>query len=507
MMGLQNQQKELFGYNIDLDRRVRADNPLRQVAAQVDFSFAREEVEHTYGANGNVSVDPVVILKMMFLLFWDNISAERELMRIIPERLDYLWFLGYGLNDEVPDHSVLSKARARWGSKVFERLFVRTVEACVAAGLVEGHKIHMDGSLTAANASTKSVITSSPEMVAALRQVYQEQTDKLTEKLQIHEEPAPLGPANASRVSKTDPEAELVRRPNTPSRPSYKHHRVVDNAQGVITAHVTTRATVMENTQLPSLVDQHQQNTGMKVSTVVADTQYGTIENLLECVDRHIEPHMADVKTVQDEGQRRAKFFSKEQFIYDRVTDTYKCPAGQLLKRWQKRTDKGAYQYFPTTGTCDNCPLRAQCTDAQGGRRITRSDREDELERARAITQSPLAVRDRMRRKHLMEGSFADAANSHGFKRARWRGLWCQFIQNHLIAACQNLRILFRKALLKGRAAVAIEIIEGIFPSADRQNWLTPILCTSIVYSADLPNWKPITLQYVGSFRKKVPSE
>jgi Transposase domain (DUF772) len=33
-------------------------------------------------------------------------------MRIIPERLDYLWFLGYGLDDEIPDHSVLSKARS-----------------------------------------------------------------------------------------------------------------------------------------------------------------------------------------------------------------------------------------------------------------------------------------------------------------------------------------------------------------------------------------------------------
>jgi len=45
---------------------------------------------------------------MMFLLFFDNVSSERELMNIIPERLDYLWFLGYGLDDEIPNHSVLS---------------------------------------------------------------------------------------------------------------------------------------------------------------------------------------------------------------------------------------------------------------------------------------------------------------------------------------------------------------------------------------------------------------
>jgi hypothetical protein len=57
------------------------------------------------------------------------------LIEVIRERVDYLWFLDYGLDDEVPNHSVLSKARARWGKEVFESLFVRTVAQCVEAGL------------------------------------------------------------------------------------------------------------------------------------------------------------------------------------------------------------------------------------------------------------------------------------------------------------------------------------------------------------------------------------
>ena len=39
-----------------------------------------------------------------------------------------------------------------------------------------------------------------------------------------------------------------------------------------------------------------------------------------------------------------------------------------------------------------------------------------------------------------MERSFADAANRHGFKRARWRGLLRQSIQDLLIATVQNLQ-------------------------------------------------------------------
>ena len=50
---------------------------------------------------------PEVILKMMFLLFFDDMKSERELMEVIGERLDYLWFLDYGLEEKIPDHSVL----------------------------------------------------------------------------------------------------------------------------------------------------------------------------------------------------------------------------------------------------------------------------------------------------------------------------------------------------------------------------------------------------------------
>lgn len=451
MMGQQDPQKELFSYNIDLDRRVRADNPLRQVARVIDFTFARREVAHTYGANGNVSVDPSVILKMMFLLFYDNVASERQLMKVIAERLDYLWFLGYGLDEEIPDHSVLSKARARWGNEVFEKLFVQTISACVAAGLVEGSKIHMDGSLIAANASRDSVIKTSPELVAALKAVYQEQATKL-------EEPGEPGPANKTRISMTDPQSELAATKGQPSRPSYKEHRAIDDAHGVITAQTMTGGSIKEDTQLMGLVEQHEVRTQCAVQTVVADSQYGTIKNFLACHDRGLRAHMADLNTAQQEGGQRQEFFPQEQFTYDITSDTYRCPAEANLKRWQHRPDKGGWQYKAPTAQCAGCPLRSQCTDSKHGRRVQRLDRQVELDWLRVQSASRAAKRDRRRRRHLMEGSFADAANRHGFKRARWRGLRRQRMQGHLIAACQNIRILLRRKVVRPGAAGAVQI-------------------------------------------------
>src|SRR5882724_2833820 len=181
MMGQRKSDPQLFNYAVNLEKRVRAAHPLRRVKATIDFGFVREEVAHCYGKKGNESVAPEAILKMMFLLFFDDIASERELMEVIGERLVYLWFLDYGLDEKVPDHSVLSKARARWGKEVFESLFMRAVAQCVDAGLVDGKKLHVDASLIEADAAKESVIKAAPPLIAALKEAYRATESKLEE--------------------------------------------------------------------------------------------------------------------------------------------------------------------------------------------------------------------------------------------------------------------------------------------------------------------------------------
>ena len=111
MMGYQpGIQTKLFYSKVNLDQRIRKDHVLRKISECIDFDFIYNEVKGKYGTKGNVSVPPPVILKMMLLLFLYKVRSERKLMLTIPERLDWLWFLGYDLDDEIPNHSVLSKA-------------------------------------------------------------------------------------------------------------------------------------------------------------------------------------------------------------------------------------------------------------------------------------------------------------------------------------------------------------------------------------------------------------
>ena len=476
MMGEQKKEPELFNYAVNLEKRVRSNHPLRRVAAAIDFGFVREEVAHCYGKNGNESVAPEVILKMMFLLFFDDIKSERELMEVIGERLDYLWFLGYGLDEKIPDHSVLSKARARWGQEVFESLFVRTVAQCVEAELVDGGKIHIDSSLIDADAAKESVIKGTPELIAALKRAYQATESKLDGTTT----PESYEAVNDRMMSKTDPDAALVRRGGGQSRPRYHHHRVVDDAKGVITAVATTPGSIAENKKLIELIDQHEANTRHKVETAVADHKYGTSENYVACQNRSITTHMGDASKGQN-NHHEGEIFPESAFTYDAASDTYRCPAAQVL--WPRRLHptRRTIEYVARQGICGACALRRQCTRSGLGRTVKRHEHQHLLDRARLQAHSLRARWDRKRRQHLLERSFADAANNHHFKRSRWRRLWRQQIQDHLIAAIQNVRLLLAHHHPKRSAVAAL-----ILPAT-----LVKSLLTLVHHSTDLRDAKP----------------
>jgi transposase len=468
MMGQQRSERELFNYAVNLEKRVRSNHPLRAVAAAINFGFVRAEVAHCYGRNGNESVAPEVILKMMFLLFFDDVKSERELMEVIGERLDYLWFLGYGLDDKIPDHSVLSKARTRWGKEVFESLFVRTVAQCVEAGLVDGAKIHVDSSLIDANASKESVIKGPPELIVALKRAYHATESKLSETTT----PESYDAVNDRMMSQSDPDAALVRRGTGQSRPRYHHHRAIDDHKGVITAVETTPGSIAENKKLIELIDQHEANTRHKVEIAVADHKYGTTENYVACQNRGITTHMGDASKGQN-NHHEGEIFPESAFTYDEASNTYHCPAGQAL--WPRRLHptRRTVEYVTRKGICGACALRSQCTRSGSGRTVKRHEHQPLLDRARRQAHSLRARRDRKRRQHLLERSFADAANNYHFKRSRWRRLWRQQIQDHLIAAVQNVRILLTHQP-KRRAAVAMIPTPG--SSENRPPLASPLL-------------------------------
>jgi len=458
MMGQQTGiQPKIFYPHLNLEQRVPRAHLLRRIQEEIDFDFIYAEVRDTYGGNGNVSIPPPVILKMMLLLVLYNVRSERELMETIPMRLDWLWFLGYDIDSEVPDHSVLSKARVRWGVEAFRGFFERIVWQCVEAGLVDGRKIFVDSSLVDADASNNSVIDTRSLRVQ-LQEGYKKLEARLEEKSESTDSSRRYVKENRRYISATDPDAAIVNRGKP--KLSYQVHRAVDERSEVITATKTTSGDVNEAHEMIPLLESHQLNTGVKADTVVGDSKYGTIENFLACHDRGVEAHMPDLKESTAKRIEKLNIFPEERFEYDGESDTYRCPAGQRLKPKSLHMGRKSRDYAAPRRICAACHLREQCTKNKSGRTIKRHLRQEELDRMREASRSARAKRDIRMRQHLMERSYARGA-WYGFDRARWRGLWRVEIQQYLISAVQNIQVLLKYgSYLKRSPSVMMEEIK-----------------------------------------------
>ncbi len=445
MMGRQKRvQRKLFYTKLNLDQRVPKDHILRKFAKCIDFDFVYKNVKDKYGTNGNVSVPPPVLLKMMLLLIFYNVRSERELIATIPVRLDWLWFLGYDLDDEIPNHSVLSKARARWGVETFKTFFERIVWQCVQAGLIDGSKIFMDSSMVQADASNNSVVDEE-SLKRYLNKSYQILQSRLEHEQQCSgsDEQLKSGKANQKYISTTDPDASVTRRGKGKSKLKYQVHRSVDPKREVITATEVTPGEVHESHRLESLIDTHEKNTETNVKTAVADSKYGSIENYLACRDRGIKAHFKSLEETQKGTGTKKGIFPKEDFIYNPDNDIFICPAGQILKKRKYFKKRKHYEYIASANICNSCQLKEKCTKSKSGRTLKRHIRQDDLDRMREQASSREAKRDIKTRQHLMERSFARSTR-YGYQQARWRRLWRVQIQEYLTAAIQNIKILLK---------------------------------------------------------------
>lgn len=108
--------------NLSLEELVPKDNFYRRLDAMLDLSFVRDLVEDCYASSGRPSVDPVVFFRLQLVMFFENIRSERQLMEVAADRLSIRWFLGYDLDEPLPDHSSLTRIRERYGLVHLQRL-------------------------------------------------------------------------------------------------------------------------------------------------------------------------------------------------------------------------------------------------------------------------------------------------------------------------------------------------------------------------------------------------
>lgn len=131
---------------LSLEQLVPKNNFYRQVEAKLDLRFVQDLVQASYAsATGRPSIDPIVFFKLQLIMFFEGIRSERRLMETVNLNLAHRWYIGYDLEEAIPDHSSLSKIRSRYGLPVFQKFFEKIVELCIQAGLIWGQELYFDG--------------------------------------------------------------------------------------------------------------------------------------------------------------------------------------------------------------------------------------------------------------------------------------------------------------------------------------------------------------------------
>src|ERR671939_350877 len=143
---------------VSLENLVPAGHFYRHLEATLDLTFVREWVQDLYAERGRPSIDPVGFFKLQLIMFFEGIRSERRLIETASLNLAHRWYLGYHLDEPLPEHSSLTRIRSRLGLEIFHRFFERVVELCQAAGLVWGKELIFDATQVRANASVDSLV-------------------------------------------------------------------------------------------------------------------------------------------------------------------------------------------------------------------------------------------------------------------------------------------------------------------------------------------------------------
>src|SRR5215207_3406472 len=143
---------------VSLENLVPADHFYRHLEAKLELSFVRDWTRALYAERGRPSIDPVVFFKLQLVMFFEGIRSERQLIATASLNLAHRWYLGYALDEPLPEHSSLTRIRQRLGIDIFQRFFEQVVDLCQEADLVWGKELYFDGTKVEANADFDSLV-------------------------------------------------------------------------------------------------------------------------------------------------------------------------------------------------------------------------------------------------------------------------------------------------------------------------------------------------------------
>lgn len=415
-------QQTLFP--VSLEDLIPADHLCRVIDSfveRLDFcalGFVRAEAAET----GRPGYDPRDLLKLYLYGYLEQIRSSRRLEAECRRNVELMWLV----ERLEPDHKSIAEFRRLHREAVTEA-GTELVRFARSVGLVRGEWVAIDGSKFRAVSGTDGV----REREAVKRYLDEVERGDQQEEQAI----APAAVAEALKKLKGHPEPEAgFMRMGEGFAPAYNVQTAVDAEHALIVAQTVVTA-ANDNTSLLAMAEAAKEAVGApETLKVVADKGYSNGEQAHLCEQRGILPHVPAQRNVNNQGD--GTLLDRSQFVYDRTTDTFRCPNGATLARQYEHKVKPSVVYAASPKDCGTCPIKTQCT-ASARRMVRRHLYDDALKRMQQRA-TPEAMR---LRRSTVEHPFATLKyRIFGHPRFLLRGLAGAQTEISLATVAYNLK-------------------------------------------------------------------
>jgi hypothetical protein len=272
-----------------------------------------------------------------------------------------------------------------------------------------------------------------------------------------------LSESGERQISLTDPDARSVVLHRNIINVGYnvqvgcdaKHKLFVNNDTG----------TVNDTHALSPMALDAKELLGVEKMNTLTDKGYTTAKHLEICTENGVTPYSSP----KEHSSQKNGLYPMVDFKYDKIDDTYSCPAGQILATNGTVYDKAGHKvkHYKNRQACKVCPVRHLCMVNKNGRFIERSIYQEALEEnQKRVEQNPEYYR---LRQQITEHQFGTLKRQWGFTHTLMRGKQNVLSEVNLIMICYNLKRLVSivglkvlKERLKRLAAIFFALLEQI---------------------------------------------
>jgi transposase len=393
---------------------------------------------------GRPSIPPGIYFRMLLVGYFEGIESERGIAWRCADSLSLKRFLGLNVTDATPDHSSLSRIRARLSKEVYEQVFRLVLGVVESRGLLRGKVVGVDSTYLRADASMRNIVrrdngVSYQEYLKELAKAEAIKKPTAEDCRRMDKRRKGKKTSNKEWESSTDPDARITRLKDGRTRLAYKPEHVVDLDTGAIVAAEMHAADVADAASLPVSLETARENVLATVGRADADAKRDDDDDPPSGTSAAEESTTAKVEVVADKGYHKAETIRD---LGDAGFRTYIPERKQKTRR--RWGDKG--------GTATAKAFHANRARVAG-------------EKSKALHR---------RRGELLERTFAHICETGAHRRTRLRGIENVHKRYLLQAAAANLGLVMRTAFGYGtprelaarvRAVIVLLLAMALWPA------------------------------------------